>query len=217
MTSPGLQGVTNTAASAANPTAPVSAAANAVTPQNIAATGNPGSVIQSTGAVQPGAGGTLQAPPNTVPGQMSASSANPGSQMSSANQAQLVNMPATPSNDAGQTSGGVSMSPQNNGMFSSISNWVNNNQALALKLGIAGGGGLLAAGASMLGPHSKSPLQSSQYTAHMPAVNPNYQQLLGNASKGYQSTPQFAGYNPVSSVTSANGPYNFYNPSMNTG
>ena len=44
------------------------------------------------------------------------------------------------------------------------------------------------------------------FTTGMPAINSNYQALLGNTNASV--TPQFAGYNPVKSATVA--PYNFY-------
>ncbi|CAM6001448.1 unnamed protein product [Sphagnum balticum] len=104
-----------------------------------------------------------------------------------------------------------------NGIFGSLGDWINKNPSLALKLGIAGGGGLLAAGASLIGPKSKGVLSSPQYTTPYSQPTSNYTLLNNTASKGYQPTPQFANYNPITSVSGNSGLYNFYNPSANTG
>jgi hypothetical protein len=75
--------------------------------------------------------------------------------------------------------------------------------------------GLGSVGASLLGPSllsqsgtaaTPNPALPAGFKDHMPAVNPNYQQLLGN--NGAAVRPQFAGYNPYAAVTGS--PYNFF-------
>ena len=84
----------------------------------------------------------------------------------------------------------------------------------AIKTGYGAGLGSVVGGS--LSPQPQSSALPSSFTNPLPALNTNYNQLLGN-NQG--SKPSFAGYNPYAAVTgggpSAGGGYNFYSPSGN--
>lgn len=86
------------------------------------------------------------------------------------------------------------------GMFGNL--FGGNMGALKQALYTAGGAGL----GQSLAPATAKPTQlPAGFTDHMPAVNPNYNAILGN---GNNPRASFAGYNPIQAVT-GNG-YNFF-------
>lgn len=84
------------------------------------------------------------------------------------------------------------------------------NYMSALRPGL--GAGLGSAVGGMLAPQpSASSALPPGFNNPMPALNKNFNSLLGN---GQSSTPSFAGYNPYSAATGG-GAYNVYSPAGN--
>jgi hypothetical protein len=108
--------------------------------------------------------------------------------------------PVTGGAGMGATAGAAS----NPGMFGNL--FGGNMGGLKQALYTAGGAGLGQA----LAPATVKPTSlPAGFTDHMPAVNPNYNAVLGN---GNNPRASFAGYNPIAAVT-GNG-YNFFAPQI---
>jgi len=101
------------------------------------------------------------------------------------------------------TGGATSLAPSAAGNLSTFGSMVRN---LPLKAGMLAG-----TGASLGGMLAPQPQQGSQmppgFNTPMQPLNRNYNALWGRP--GQSPTPQFAGYNPYTSVTSGQ-PYNFF-------
>lgn len=141
--------------------------------------------------------GTLSGPANqtmptgaTSPG----TSLNPAGPLSSVSNSPVASAAFTAPNNLAGNTGGTSQG--------GFGQWLHNNW-----LPVSLGGAALAA---LMAGQNSTPTPPPAPGPNMNPLNTNYNQLLGNNTP--LTTPQFAGYNPVRSVTGRNPGYNFFNP-----